>query len=149
MRELGEDLDESVENVVPPAVQNHYYQGDSQADKALETIVEQGITVVKGYIEKLSEVEQIRAQTDRYEIDKTFEFKKEELAVTSQLAGRQMTFRIVVIIAAMIMICVLAMTGYLTEGPLGIIAVIIGAALKDDVGNFIRDIFKPKEDKKE
>lgn len=137
MAELRKEYQELKEGEAAPVV---YTQSP---DKTLETIMEKGSEIVKVFIEHQSEVDKVKAQTERYAVEQAYLFKEKELATKNAIVKRQMTQQMVIIFSGIMATGILAVTGNLTEGFLTIIAVIIGAAIKDNVIDFVKDITQP------
>ena len=112
-------------------------------DRTLETILEKGSEIVKVFIEHQSEVDKVKADTERFAVEQAYIFKEKELATKNAIVRRQMTQQMVIIFSGIMATGILAVTGNLTEGFLTIIAVIIGAAIKDNVIDFVKDITQP------
>ncbi len=111
-------------------------------DKSLEMLVEKGADIVTVFIEQQTELEKAKAETDKYEIDKTYGYKEKELTTRNSLVKRQMNQQTIIIVGGIVITGILAFTGNLTDGFLTIIAVIIGAAIKDNIIDFVKDIAK-------
>ena len=118
-------------------------------DKSFEKLIEKGSDIVAAYLQQQSEIEKVQAETDKYEIDKTFDFKENELKTRNSLVKRQLNQQTLIILGGIVITAILAFTNNLTDGFITIIAVIIGAAIKDNILDLVKDLTKTsnREDK--
>ena len=102
-----------------------------QSELILGAILEKGVEVFNTWTQGTIE-------TNKYEIDKKYNFAEKQLNANSKIINGQTWSRVIIIGLSLILTAVLAKTGNLNEGFLAIVAVIIGAALKDSILNVFK-----------
>ena len=105
-----------------------------EADKSeeiLAELLEKGVEVFKAWTQGTIE-------SNKHETDKRYEFAEKQLQANTKVTNNQTWSRVIIIGLALIITAILALTQNLNEGFLAIVAVIIGAALKDSVLNLFK-----------
>lgn len=102
-----------------------------QTETILGTLLEKGVEVFNTWTQGTIE-------TEKYEIDRKYDFAEKQLQVNSKTINTQTWSRVLIIGLALIITAILAITKNLNEGFLAIVAVIVGAALKDSILNVFK-----------
>ena len=102
-----------------------------QTETILGTLLEKGVEVFNTWTQGTIE-------TEKYEIDRKYDYAEKQLQANSKIINIQTWSRVLIIGLALIITAILAITKNLNEGFLTIVAVIVGAALKDSILNVFK-----------